>query len=428
MMATFTAIKNKSQSNIALRRALDYVKQEKKTLWEGRQLVSGHNCVARSAYDEIIMTKHRYHKNNGRMFYQFVQSFDPKEKVSPEEIHAIGMELAQKLFPQFEVVVATHVDTEHLHNHLIVNSVRFTDGRKLHQNAADLQRQRQVNDDICMAHGLQVLEAPKKYAQEKKIRPGEYRSAVRGESWKFQLMNSIDLCMRRAKTKADFVQEMAQRGYQVRWEATRQCITYTTPNGKKCRDERLHEGKYLKEVMEREFRLREEMLYRRIEGEKFAAGTLPDGRGMGQPAGNTQRAVSLDGGTDRRIEARLFDIGENDFSGGGAYKGGESDPAAAGTERTGWEEERAAAFASAAYISAPAKAGLAVGHTDLGELADNLVQWGRHLEQSFEAPLPAAPVNGHIDRKRRKELQQKRIATGHRSDDHEEQQDISQSM
>lgn len=427
-MATFTAIKNKSQSNIALRRALDYVKQESKTLWEGRQLVSGHNCVAQSAYDEMIMTKHRYHKNNGRIFYQFVQSFDPKEKVSPEEIHAIGVELAQKLFPRFEVIVATHVGTDHLHNHLIVNSVSFTDGRKLHQNAADLHRQRQVNDDICMAHGLQVLEAPQKYAQEKKIRPGEYRSAVRGESWKFQLMNNIDLCMRRAKTKADFVREMAQRGYQVRWGATRQCITYTTPKSKKCRDDRLHESKYRKEVMECEFRFREEMLYQRIEGEEFASRTVSYSRRVGQSAGDTQRAVSLDGGTGRRIGSGVFNIGENDFSGGGAYKGGESDSSAAGTERTGWEEERAAAFASAAYISAPAKAGLAVGHTDLGELADDLVQWGRHLEQSFEAPLPAAPVNGHIDRKRWKELQQKRIATGHMPDDHEEQQDISQSM
>lgn len=231
-MATFTAIKNKAQSRGALDRALDYVKQEKKTLWEERHLVTGWNCVAQSAYDEMMTTKRRFQKTDGRMFYQFVQSFDPAEDVTPQEVHAIGLELAQKLFPEFEVVVATHVDTDHLHNHLIVNSVSWKDGRKLHQNAAGLQRQRQVNDEICMAHGLQALEPPKRYTQEKQMRPGEYRSAVRGESWKFQLMNTIDLCMRKSKTKAEFVREMERRGYQVRWEPTRQCITYTHPRGR----------------------------------------------------------------------------------------------------------------------------------------------------------------------------------------------------
>lgn len=141
-MASFTAIKNKAQSGSLLHRVLAYAAQEKKTLWEKRQLVSGHNCVAQSAFDEMITTKRRFQKSDGRMFYQFVQSFSPAEDVTPEEVHTIGLELAQQLFPEYEVVVATHVDADHLHNHLIVNSVSWKDGRKLHQNAADFQRQR----------------------------------------------------------------------------------------------------------------------------------------------------------------------------------------------------------------------------------------------------------------------------------------------
>lgn len=260
-MATFTAIKNKAQSGSSLHRVLDYVRQRKKTAWKDHRLVTGHNCVAQSAFDEMMTTKWQFRKTDGRMFYQFVQSFSPAEDVTPEEVHSIGLELAQRLFPEFEVVVATHVDADHLHNHLIVNSVSWKDGRKLHQNAADLQRQRQVSDAICAAHGLTVLEPPKKHVQDKAMRPGEYRSAVRGESWKFQLMNTIDLCMRRAKTRAEFVQELERRGYRVRWEPSRQYITYTTPKGKKCRDNRLHEDKYRKEVMEREFRIREALLH-----------------------------------------------------------------------------------------------------------------------------------------------------------------------
>ncbi len=115
-MATFTAIKNKSQGGSAMKNALDYVKRKDKTMWGDCQLVTGWNCVAQSAYEEMMTTKRRYGKTDGRMFYQFVQSFSPKEGVTPEEVHAIGLELAQRLFPNFEVVVATHVDTDHLHS------------------------------------------------------------------------------------------------------------------------------------------------------------------------------------------------------------------------------------------------------------------------------------------------------------------------
>lgn len=181
-MATFTAIKNTTQSSGSMRGALNYIKRKDKTLWDGRQLVSGWNCVAQSAYDEMMTTKRRHGKPGDRMFYQFVQSFSPEETVTPEEVHAIGLELAQRLFPDFEVVVATHVDNHHLHSHLIVNSVSWKDGHKLHQNAADLQRQRLVNDEICAVHGLTVLTPPKARTQAKQMRPGEYRAAVKGQA------------------------------------------------------------------------------------------------------------------------------------------------------------------------------------------------------------------------------------------------------
>ena len=84
----------------------------------------------------------------------------------------------------------------------------------------------------------------------------EYRSAAKGESRKFRLMNTIDQCMRYASTKEEFLSLMESEGYQVRWTDSRKSITYTTPTGMKCRDDRLHEAKYTKEVMEHEFRIR----------------------------------------------------------------------------------------------------------------------------------------------------------------------------
>lgn len=425
-MATFAAIKNATQSGGAMRGVLRYVQRRDKTLWGDRRLVTGWNCVAQSAYDEMMTTKARHGKSDGRMFYQFVQSFHPEEDVTPEEVHAIGLELAQRLFPGFEVVVATHSDTDHLHSHLIVNSVSLTTGRKLHQNAADLQRQRQISDEICAAHGLTVLEPPKKYAQEKKMRPGEYRAAVRGESWKFRLVNAIDLCMRKARTRAEFLREMGRRGYQVRWEVTRKYITYTTPKGKKCRDDRLHENKYRKEVMEREFRIREQIIQRGVEAEELARRAavpsgLPHNGTVGGTTGRSEQPVPSAGGTVQCAERSADHDADSLCS---RIEADERTAEYLSTVGTGWEQERAAAFASAQDPSA----GAAHGHTQrsglhadaLSGVGDPLIRLGYSLERG-QAPTPTAPVTGHSDRKTIAKERAKKIAQGHKPDDHEEQ-------
>ena len=260
-MATFTTIKNRGGGRGALAGVLQYIRQDEKTLWEGHRLVSGWNCTAPTAWQEIQLTKERFVKTDGWQYYHFVQFFAATDGLTPQEAHAIGLELAQRKFPDFEVLVATHIDTDILYSHLIVNSVSFQNGRKLHQSAADLQAHRIANDEICVAHGLEILPPPQKQVQQKRMGTREYRSAAKGESWKFRLMNTIDQCMRYAATKDEFLSLMESEGYQVRWTDSRKSITYTTPTGMKCRDDRLHELKYTKEIMEREFRIREKIIY-----------------------------------------------------------------------------------------------------------------------------------------------------------------------
>ena len=264
-MATFTAIKNRGGGRGALGGVLRYTQQEEKTLWEGRRLATGWNCTAQSVLSEMQLTKERYRKTDGRQYYHFVQSFSETDDLTPQEAHTIGLELAQREFPNFEVLVATHIDTGHLHSHLIVNSVSFRNGRKLHQSAADLQAHRLASDEICLAHGLDILPPPQKQVKQKRMGSREYRSAAKGESWKLRLMDTIDQCMRFAASKEEFISLMESEGYQVRWTDSRKNITYTTSNGMKCRDDRLHETKYTKEVMEHEFRIRAEIISGGIE-------------------------------------------------------------------------------------------------------------------------------------------------------------------
>ena len=254
-MATFTAIKNRGGDRGALGGVLRYTQQEGKTMWEGQWLVTGWNCTAQSAYPEMQLTKERYRKTDGRQYYHFVQSFHPEEPVTPELAHQIALELAQQ-WKDYEVIVATHTDREHIHSHFIVNSVSFQTGRKLHFEKTDLTQLRQVSDTLCMRYGLSVCQ-PKRQQMVSRPTQAEYRIAARGQSWKVRLAMQINEAMKYAVSREQFLELMESEGYTVLWTANRKNITYTTPDGYRCWDYKLHDTKYLKGAMEDEFRIRE---------------------------------------------------------------------------------------------------------------------------------------------------------------------------
>ena len=250
----------KSQSSGGLHGSMEYCKQEHKTWDEGtkRHLVTGVNCVADTAYREFMNTKRFYEKTGGRMYYHVVQSFSPEEELTAETAHEIALKLAEE-FSGFEVLVCTHTDRDHLHSHLIINSVSAEDGRKYHSDKDNIQRIRLASDQLCMQYGLSVIKPKQKRTPG--MSAAEYRSADKGESWKLRLAIAIDDAMIVARSRAHFTELMEMEGYLVRWEKDRKYITYTTPEGERCRDIRLHEAKYLKENMEREFRIRKQILH-----------------------------------------------------------------------------------------------------------------------------------------------------------------------
>ena len=257
----FVNYKRGTQSRAAMRGVMRYVMQEKKTAWEGAPLVSGVNCQPQSVYDDFINTKLLYHKDGGVMFYHMVQSFPKGKAVDPRQAHEAARRLAE-YFDGCEVLVCTHVDREHIHSHCVINSVNFETGKKLHMAKEQLQELMRRNDMICQEMGLPVFEPTTQQARG--MGGAEYHTALKGQSWKLRLMNTIDECMKYAADKDAFVSLMASEGYAVRWESGRKYITYTTPDGLKCRDNKLHEEKYCKEAMEYEFRIRAELVQRKL--------------------------------------------------------------------------------------------------------------------------------------------------------------------
>lgn len=253
-------VNNKSQSAGGMKTVLGYVSQEKKTVREDRKYVTGINCSTQSAYEEMMLTKKVYSKTGGRLYYHLVQSFPKGYEIDPALAHKIACEFAEKAFGKYECVVATHIDREHIHSHIVFNSVSFQDGRKYHSNLDSVKELMKLSDEICQRYGVSVLDDPAARIDKKKVTKmsdREYRSRQKEQGWKDGLELAIASCMKVAKSNKQFCFLMKHNfGYDVRWEDNRKYITYTTPSGYRCRDKRLHNEKYLKEAMENEFRIR----------------------------------------------------------------------------------------------------------------------------------------------------------------------------
>lgn len=455
-MATVNFIRYKEQSAGALKGVAEYVVQAGKT-WDdagGMRLVSGQNCSPQFACREFKTTRSTWHKNSPVWFYHYTQSFHPDENIDGATAHQIAQEFAAQAWPDSEVLIATHVDADHIHSHFVVNAVCHGTGKMLRQGPGTLARLRGISDGLCQARGLSVLPPQKPKSQGMTGR--EYRSAAKGESWKFQTMNAIDQCMKRAANREEFICEMECLGYSVRWEPGRQNITYTHPNGKMVRDRKLHEEKYWKERMEHEFAIRQQIIAGGIEAAQLAAWRagcaawgavctdengsradgLSNGGGVAETAPNPMDDGRGAGGADRHFRGAVPvpdcapPVGADPDnepgncvrpkSDGAGTEGTDGDPSAAGAagEGTGWEEARAAFFGSLSQNQPAAPIpGLAFSAADIGSAVGAVVRLGRALERTQPSVYVTRP---HSESKTLRREREKKIAAGHKPDDHEE--------
>ena len=409
-MATVTFIPNKAQSSSAMKGVLQYIAQDKKT--DNGSFVSGLNCSPQFCFQEFTATRKMHRKTSSMYFYHYVQSFHPDEPVTPQQAHEIAKEFAEKAWPESEVVVATHIDADHIHSHFVINAVCYESGKMLRQGPQTLAKLRLISDEICAAHGLSVL-SPQQEKKSQGMSSREYRSAVKGESWKLQLMAVIDECMRFAKSKEEFISLMKSEGYDVKWTDTRKSITYTCPNGMKCRDDRLHEAKYTKEMMEAEFRNRAEIVHGGIET------TEPTIRSMDSITRGLERTAEHTGQADSPSEGHLQEIGKlPDLR---SNRGTDAFADVAADSRTGWEKEREILFSAETKPTRDTSQSSPVIRSArlIGTLGA-VVQFGAVLELlSVDTPVRDATTVPHrIDRKRWKKLMEKKYALGIKSIGH----------
>ena len=179
------------------------------------RLIDGVNCSPETALEEFQFVKRQFHKEDGRMYYHIIQSFSPDDELTPETAHEIGLRFAEA-FPGYQILVATHVNTGAIHNHLIMNSVSFEDGRKFHQTRDEMLEVKEYSNQLCLEYGLSVTEPKSK---------GGRRSKAKAE-----LVQTALYAMAVSSCKEEFIRYMEEHGYRVKWEDDHKYITFTTPD------------------------------------------------------------------------------------------------------------------------------------------------------------------------------------------------------
>lgn len=259
-----------------LNKSIQYVQNSEKTALaamiqyaeneEKESLVSTLNCRIETAYKEMQSTKERWQKIDGVQGYHLIQSFAPGE-VQPKEAHAIGVELASILFGErYEVVIGTHLDQWHLHNHIVVNSVSFTDGEKYHSNRRSYYGEiRKVSDELCKKYALSVINPQKhgkhyvEYQAEKEKKP-TIRSLIRMD---------IDSVIDSAYSFQSFLSLLEQRGYHINQNPNRKYITVKPPGAKRAlRLASLGQG-YTEEAIQERIRANRFGIYNKQEKKKY---------------------------------------------------------------------------------------------------------------------------------------------------------------
>lgn len=465
-MATVNYISYARQSGAALSRVVDYVSQEKKTYDETthRKLISGIRCTPQLAVREFNMTRQSFHKESPVWFYHYTQSFSPRENISPVEAHSLACEFAKKAWPESEVLIVTHQDAAHIHSHFIINAVCDKTGKMLRQSPTTLRSLRKISDELCREHGLSVLEQAKEQSDGMSAR--EYRSAAKGESWKLKLMSTIDKCMARSSSEETFKALMEEKGYQMIWEPGRKYITYVTPGGRKCRDNKLHEEKYGKENIIHELQFRQQLIHSRTEtlerqgsGGSRRRGMYHDGDSQELDSG-TQSAEPIIAADESAGNADGTYHDEGSYGRVSGYPGRRSHGpegvygGSAGTvQATGWEYQRKAlqryegngqedpertlgyeAGSQQPYILSHGYTGQTYetthqSHRDFGSGPNAVLSLGLTavaMIGEMEGPkqMPRKIIY-HTDRKQIQRLMEKRIALGHRPDDHVDEQDYN---
>lgn len=170
------------------------------------------NDGAESLAKQFYVTRAAFNKDDKILSHHYVQSFSPNENVTPELAHQIAVELMKKVAPNFQVIISTHVDKDHIHNHIVINSVSMKTGMKWKANWRTRMDMRKESDKLCKQYGLSTID---KKSGLRGIDQATQKLAEKGQSWKVDLCNALDEATQMCITKKDFIDYMKIKGFEI---------------------------------------------------------------------------------------------------------------------------------------------------------------------------------------------------------------------
>lgn len=219
------------------RTVINYVCNKEKT---SDKLISGKDCMPESCEYEFAEVKKAFGKTDGRTYYHMIQSFSPDDRITPEQAHKVGLQMAE-LFEGYQVLVVTHTNKAHIHNHLVINSVNFENGKKLTISNQELERIKNYSNSICLKNGWDVTEA--------KTRRN------RNPKWKQIIIEDALAAMAESYSMDEYISKLKELGIYVSYNPEYKYMTYSDAEGHKCRDAKLFDERLLKKNLELYFDL-----------------------------------------------------------------------------------------------------------------------------------------------------------------------------
>lgn len=219
------------------RTVINYVCNKEKTT---DKLISGKDCMPESCEYEFAEVKKAFGKTDGRTYYHMIQSFSPDDRITPEQAHKVGLQMAE-LFEGYQVLVVTHTNKAHTHNHLVINSVNFENGKKLTISNQELERIKNYSNSICLQNGWDVTEA--------KTRRN------RNPKWKQIIIEDALTAMAESYSMDEYISKLKELGIYVSYNPDYKYMTYSDAEGHKCRDAKLFDERLLKKNLELYFDL-----------------------------------------------------------------------------------------------------------------------------------------------------------------------------
>lgn len=219
------------------RTVINYVCNKEKTT---DKLISGKDCMPESCEYEFAEVKKAFGKTDGRTYYHMIQSFSPDDRITPEQAHEVGLQMAE-LFEGYQVLVVTHTNKAHTHNHLVINSVNFENGKKLTISNQELERIKNYSNSICLKNGWDVTEAKTRRNRTPK--------------WKQIIIEDALTAMAESYSMDEYISKLKELGIYVSYNPDYKYMTYSDAEGHKCRDAKLFDERLLKKNLELYFDL-----------------------------------------------------------------------------------------------------------------------------------------------------------------------------